>query len=59
MTIYSVSYFDECAWCDTIVGYYSTKEKAQQAIADYQAKEEAEERKFDICKHTLDTVIDE
>lgn len=62
MTIYSVSYFDELAYCETVVGYYSTKEKAEQAIADYQAKVETEgyeERKFDIYKHTLDTAIDE
>ena len=34
MTIYNVWYFNETDWTSESVGYFSTKEKALQAIAE-------------------------
>ena len=53
MTIYNVWYFNEADWTSESVGYYSTKEKALQAIADCGAGEE----EFHIQEIVLDLPI--
>ena len=40
MKIYAVTYFDSVSYCSDYYGFYSTKEKAEQAMAVAQAEED-------------------
>ena len=51
--MYAVSYFNSVDWASEIVGYYTTKEKAEAAIAACEVKAH-----FTIRKVAVDQPID-
>jgi hypothetical protein len=51
--MYEVSYFDSIGWAKEVVGYYSSKEKAEAAIAACGAPIQ-----FDIRRIAVDMPID-
>jgi hypothetical protein len=53
MKIYAVSYFNETDWCTEIVGYYTSRELAQQAIDQCDSQYE-----FTIWEYEVNTPIE-